>query len=113
MDVFGSIIPREQRQTAEGAERPSSQAHCSRGQSTPVARVSTAAAICTQLSGTTCAGDAGLNLRGVLPGRAVGRDLVQRVGGHVGGLMSSWSESLKVRDGYGRFSKHRVLQARR
>jgi len=34
--VFGSIIPREQRQTAEGAEKPSGQGHCSRGQSTPI-----------------------------------------------------------------------------
>jgi hypothetical protein len=32
----------------------------------------------------TCVGDAGLDLGGVLPRRAVGRDLVQRVG-HVGG----------------------------
>ena len=30
-----SIIPREQRRTAEGAESSSDQAHCSRGQSTP------------------------------------------------------------------------------
>jgi hypothetical protein len=33
----------------------------------------------------TCVGDAGLDLGGVLPRRAVGRDLVQRVG-HFGGL---------------------------
>ena len=39
----------------------------------------------------TCAGDAGLDLRRVLPGRAVGRDLVQRVGGHFDGLMSGRS----------------------
>ena len=44
VDGFGSIIPREQRQTAEGAEKPSGQGHCSRGQSTPVACVSNAAA---------------------------------------------------------------------
>lgn len=31
----------------------------------------------------TCVGDAGLDLRGVLPRGAVGRDLVERVG-HVG-----------------------------
>ena len=44
VDVFGVFIPREQRQTAEGAEKPSGREHCSRGQSTPITPVSIAVA---------------------------------------------------------------------
>lgn len=34
------FIPREQRRTGEGAEKPSGRGHCSRGQSTPITGVS-------------------------------------------------------------------------
>jgi len=48
------------------------------------------------IAGQTCVGDAGLNLRGSLPRGAVGRDLVQSVGGHFGGF-ESLVEVVKVR----------------
>jgi hypothetical protein len=45
--VFGCFIPREQRRTGEGAEKPSGRGHCSRGQSTPITSVSVRSSICT------------------------------------------------------------------
>jgi hypothetical protein len=94
--VRGSILPREQRRTAEGAESSSGRGHCSRGQSAPADRL---AQVRAARHGNTCAGDAGLDLRGALPGGAVGRDLVQGVGRHGDGwrlvgrsFVVGWSE---------------------
>ena len=92
-----SIIPREQRRTAEGAGSSSGRGHCSRGQSTPARLLVFDNLSWRTIGQGTHVGDAGLDLRRALPRRAVGRDLVQR-GGHFGGLLSCWSKSWEVHE---------------